>query len=185
MTRGRTEIQARRLRYKPLPVAAPWPRMEYATMHRTAGTAGTPGTPGIHLTRTIRPLLAAALVTGVLTSSAASEIQPHAGMLRYPDVSATDIVFAYANDLWIVPRAGGTATPLASPPGQELFPKFDVDGDTIAFVGNYDGNRDLYTIPVTGGIPVRVTFHPSAEILCDWTPDGRLCFYARGYGGIL
>ena len=33
---------------------------------------------------------------------------PHPGMLRYPDVSATHIVFVYANDLWVVPRTGDT-----------------------------------------------------------------------------
>ena len=34
--------------------------------------------------------------------------RPHAGMLRYPDVSATQIVFVYANDIWVVPREGGS-----------------------------------------------------------------------------
>lgn len=102
--------------------------------------------------------------------------QPPAGMLRFPDVSATRIVFTYANDLWLVPRDGGTAIPLASPPGLELFPRFSPDGGTIAFTGNYEGNRDLYTIPVEGGIPTRVTHHPETEALSDWTPDGRLLF---------
>jgi tricorn protease len=37
---------------------------------------------------------------------------------------------------------------------------------------------DLYTIPVSGGIPHRVTHHPTGEILTDWTPDGRLMFFA-------
>lgn len=53
-------------------------------------------------------------------NSAPSEgIKPHAGMMRYPDVSATHVVFAYANDLWLVPREGGVAQPLSSPPGEE------------------------------------------------------------------
>jgi tricorn protease len=38
-------------------------------------------------------------------------------MLRFPDISATHIVFSYANDLWLVDRMGGKAFPLASPPG--------------------------------------------------------------------
>ena len=48
---------------------------------------------------------------------------PHAGMLRFPDISQDSIVFSYANDLWIVPKEGGVARPLASPPGAETFPK--------------------------------------------------------------
>ncbi|MBI1852057.1 MAG: PDZ domain-containing protein [Planctomycetes bacterium] len=114
----------------------------------------------------------------------AADVRPHAGMLRYPDVSATEIVFEYANDLWLVPRDGGVAAPLSSPRGQELLPRFSPDGATIAFVGNYDGNRDLYLIPVAGGVPTRVTHHPDDEVLCDWTPDGQLLFYTNAFAGI-
>jgi tricorn protease len=123
-------------------------------------------------------------VAGFL-STARADHKPQAAMMRFPDVSATQIVFAYADDLWVAPRAGGLAVPLASPPGGEAFPRFSPDGQNVAFVGNYDGNRDLYTIPVTGGVPFRVTHHPAGEILCDWTPDGeRLLFFASGYEGL-
>ncbi|MEM1011167.1 MAG: S41 family peptidase, partial [Planctomycetota bacterium] len=84
------------------------------------------------------------------------------------------------NDLWTVERAGGVARPLASPPGQELFPKFSPDGQTIAFVGNYDGDRDLYLIDSFGGLAQRLTYHPSNELLCDWAGDNRLLFSAGG-----
>ncbi|MCX5800805.1 MAG: PDZ domain-containing protein [Candidatus Eisenbacteria bacterium] len=116
-----------------------------------------------------------------MTASLATEsfaVEPHAGMLRFPAVSATHIAFAYANDLWLVPKDGGVATPLASPPGQETFPRFSPDGKTIAFVGNYDGNYDVYTIPVSGGVPFRVTHHPSREILTGWASGDRLIYYA-------
>jgi tricorn protease len=115
-------------------------------------------------------------------ASAAAAIEPHAGMLRTPDVSATHIAFRYANDLWLVPREGGVATPLSSPPGGESLPRFSQDGKTIAFIGNYDGGYDLYTIPATGGVPFRVTHHPSQELISDWTPDGRLAFSAWNMG---
>ena len=107
-------------------------------------------------------------------------VEPHAGMLRYPDVSAEEIVFLYANDLWLVERSGGLARPLASPAGEERFPKFSPDGGTIAFMGNYDGNTDLYTIATAGGAPFRVTHHPGTEILTGWAGDDRLIFYDRG-----
>ncbi len=110
--------------------------------------------------------------------------QPHAGMLRYPDVSATHIVFVYANDLWIVPRTGGTAMPLASPPGGETFPRFSADGNTIAYVGNYEGNRDLYTVNTSGSISTRVTHHGAGETMCDWTPDGQLLYYSNALTGL-
>ena len=46
-----------------------------------------------------------------------AQVKPSAGMMRYPDVSADKIVFSYANDLWIVDKKGGLASPLASPKG--------------------------------------------------------------------
>jgi tricorn protease len=104
------------------------------------------------------------------------------GMIRFPDVSDSQIVFRYSNDLWLAPITGGTAIPLASPPGEESFPKFSPDGKTIAFMGNYDGNQDLYTIPAAGGEPFRVTYHPTGETLCDWTPENELIFFAGGIG---
>ena len=51
-------------------------------------------------------------------------------LLRFPDVSQREIVFSYAGDLWIVPKAGGDARRLTSFPGQELYPKFSPDGST-------------------------------------------------------
>ncbi len=135
---------------------------------------------------TALPLAFAVLTLAASHASPAPEadVRPHAGMLRYPDVSPTHIVFGYSNDLWLVPRDGGVAIPLASPPGQETFPRFSPDGRMIAFVGNYDGNRDLYTIPIDGGIPRRVTHHPAGETLCDWTRDGTLLFSSNGLAGL-
>src|SRR5689334_16440514 len=116
-------------------------------------------------------------------AAAAGIVQPHGGMLRYPDVSATQIVFVYADDLWVVPRAGGVASPLASPPGLEVLPRFSPDGKSIAFVGNYDGARDIYTVPAAGGIPFRVTHMPGGEALANWTSDGKLLFFSNGLAG--
>src|SRR5688572_15321763 len=135
--------------------------------------------------RLSRVLAAAGIVASVSAAvSANNDVQPQGGMLRYPDVSKSQIAFVYAGDIWLVNREGGTATLLASPPGQELFPRFSADGKTIAFSGNYEGNRDIYTIPVTGGTATRITHHPSGESLCDWTADGQLLFFMSGLGGL-
>jgi len=115
---------------------------------------------------------------------ALADVDPHGGMLRWPDVGRDSIVFVYANDLWTVSRDGGQAVPLASPQGQEAFPKFSPDSKTIAFGGNYDGGFDLYTIPVGGGIPQRITHHPAGEILSDWSPSGEMIFASNGLAGL-
>lgn len=115
--------------------------------------------------------------------AAPAPAHPHAGLLRYPSVSAKQIVFVYANKLWIAGHEGGQAVPLATPPGSVRQPKFSPDGTRVAFAGNYDGNSDLYTIPVEGGLPTRATHHPAAERLCNWTPDGKLLFATNGLAG--
>ncbi len=120
----------------------------------------------------------------VQTAMDQSRPGPHPGMFRYPDVSATEIVFTYANDLWVVPRAGGVARPLVSPPGQEVMPKFSPDGRSVSFMGNYEGNRDLYTVSTDpGAIPARVTHHPGSERLHDWTAQGDLLFSYNALSG--
>jgi tricorn protease-like protein/C-terminal processing protease CtpA/Prc len=130
--------------------------------------------------------LAVALPALAQNAPASNEQSPHAGMLRFPDVSKDSIAFVYANDVWIAPREGGLARPLSSPVGMEMFPRFSPDGSTLAFVGNYEGNQDLYTMPVApgAGAPSRVTHHPAAEVLSDWTPDNQLLFYFNGLSGL-
>lgn len=124
------------------------------------------------------------VVSMPIAGDALGQVQPNAGMMRFPDVSADQIVFVYGEDLWTVPRAGGMASPLASPLGEESLPRFSPDGKTIAFVGNYDGNQDIYTIDATGGPARRITYHPSGELLCDWTPDNKLLFSTDAFNGL-
>ncbi|RAW02695.1 S41 family peptidase [Pseudochryseolinea flava] len=108
----------------------------------------------------------------------AANAQIHAGLFRYPDVSQTHIVFTYGNDLWIVQKSGGLAYRLSSPAGIESFPKFSPDGKSIAFTGNYDGNDDVYTMPMLGGVPTRVTYHGQSDRVIDWYPDGKNILFA-------
>jgi tricorn protease len=98
---------------------------------------------------------------------------PETHLMRYPDISKDSVVFTYAGDLWVSPRAGGAARRLTAHPGDELFPKFSPDGKWIAFSGEYDGNMDVYVIPSAGGEPKRLTYHPAQDLVLGWTPDGK------------
>jgi tricorn protease len=117
--------------------------------------------------------LLAILSSGVVTFAALvpSGEKPH--LLQRPALSQTQIVFNYAGDLWSVDRKGGRATRLTVGVGIETSPVFSPDGNTIAFTGEYDGNMDVFTIPAAGGVPHRVTYHPSADAAVGWSPDGR------------
>jgi tricorn protease len=126
----------------------------------------------------MRPLrwLGTLALAAALPASAGAQV--NARMLRHPDVSATHITFVYAGDIWVAPRAGGTAVRLSSPPGEESFPRFSPDGSTIAYTGNYDGNEDVYVIPTMGGVPTRLTYHPMPDRAVDWHPDGSRVMFA-------
>jgi tricorn protease len=132
----------------------------------------------MHKLTAMNKAFSALAVSALISSLAYGQID--AGLFRYPDVSQSQIVFTYANDIWIIPKEGGTAIKLSSPPGVESFPKFSPDGKMIAFSGNYDGNQDVYVIPSTGGIPNRLTEHGMPDRVVDWTNDGKRVLFASG-----
>lgn len=101
-----------------------------------------------------------------------------ARMMRFPDISRSQICFVYAGDIWVAPKTGGAAYRLSSPRGEETFPRFSPDGTEIAFTGNYDGNNDIYVVPTAGGMPRRVTFHGAPDRMLDWHPDGKSILFA-------
>lgn len=112
-----------------------------------------------------------------------------ARLLRFPSTNGQEIVFSYAGDLYKVSIGGGEAQRLTSHVGYEMFPKFSPDGKTIAFTGQYDGNTEVFTIPSTGGEPLRLTYTATNRrddlgdrmgpnnIVMAWTPDGKNIVY--------
>jgi tricorn protease len=98
---------------------------------------------------------------------------------QYPAISRTHVAFVFANDVWCAPRAGGVAVPLTDAPGMKNNAVFSSDGRSIAFNGNLEGNYELYTVPITGGAPSRITHLPTGEAVTQWTADGKLLFYTN------
>ena len=129
------------------------------------------------LMRFARVMLALPVFVAIV--AAAPDVQP-TKMLRSPTVSATRIAFAYANNVWVVDRAGGRARRLTSFQGLTSNPHFSPDGKLIAFTGEYGGNADVYVVPAEGGEPRRLTWHPGADTVQGWTPDGKSVVFASG-----
>ena len=94
-------------------------------------------------------------------------------ILNHPAISARQVAFGYAGDLWVVDRAGGEARRLTAGAGLETHPVFSPDGSQVAFAAQYDGNLDVYVVPVEGGVPRRLTYHPDPDLPVAWTPDGK------------
>jgi len=104
--------------------------------------------------------------------------------MRYPTLHGDTVVFVSHDNLWSVPRTGGTASRLTTDPGNDVLPRFSPDGKWIAFTGEYQGNRDVYVIPAGGGPARRLTFTsdvvPAAPLrwgpdnmVVTWTPDSK------------
>ncbi len=123
-----------------------------------------------------------------------SASENEARLLRFPTIGGGKIVFSYAGDLYSVDADGGAATRLTSHVGYEVFPRISPDGKTIVFTGQYDGNTEVYSMPIEGGEPVRLTWTPTLDrddmgdrmgpnnIVMTWTPDGKqIVFRTRWY----
>ncbi|HXF38764.1 MAG TPA: hypothetical protein VN687_03530, partial [Blastocatellia bacterium] len=93
-------------------------------------------------------------------------------LLSQPAISKDHVAFIYANDLWVAGLDGKNVKRLTADEGQEASPAFSPDGSLIAFTAQYDGNPDVYVVPVTGGVPTRLTWHPGPDIVQGFTPDG-------------
>lgn len=104
-------------------------------------------------------------------------------LLRYPDIHGDQVVFTYANDLWLAnTRDGSLATRLTSHPGIERFARFSPDGKRIAFTGQYNGDDQVFVINLPGGHATQLTWYPTKGPLptrwgldhqvYGWTPDG-------------
>src|SRR5262245_43776301 len=93
-------------------------------------------------------------------------------MLSQPAISKDHIAFIYAGDLWVADLNGKNVRRLTSDEGEQSSPAFSPDGSLIAFTAQYDGNQDVYVVPVVGGVPTSLTWHPGPDIVQGFTPDG-------------
>uniref|UniRef100_UPI004048A66E S41 family peptidase n=4 Tax=Roseivirga sp. TaxID=1964215 RepID=UPI004048A66E len=99
-------------------------------------------------------------------------------LLRQPTISDQHIVFTYGGDLWRTDLEGKNLMRLTSTPAIESDPHLSPDGRTIAFTSNRSGSTAVYTIPVSGGTPKRLTWHPAGATTRGWTPNGMSILYA-------
>lgn len=80
-------------------------------------------------------------------------------------------------DLWLVPVAGGEATPFAASPFGSRSPRFSPDGSQVLFLSTRAGSSDIWIAPAVGGEPRRLTGGPANETTAAWSPDGeRIAF---------
>lgn len=98
------------------------------------------------------------------------------GYYRQPTIYKDTVVFVAEGDLWRVAATGGRAVRITSHAGDEGTPAISPDGQTLAFIGQYEGPTEVYTMPLGGGLPVRRTFDAGGRNVTvqGWTSDGKL-----------
>ncbi|MEL5996880.1 TolB family protein, partial [Hymenobacter segetis] len=103
----------------------------------------------------------------------------------------------FLSALALLPLAAAAQTP---PPSSVLTPEklwqlgrlgemqVSPDGKTVAYtVTKYNlaenkGNADIWTVPVAGGTPKKITDTPGSENTLNWRPDGKLTFISGESG---
>ncbi len=127
-------------------------------------------------------VLGAAIGAGL--TSAIDAASP--GYCREPALHGDRLIFASEGDLWtarLPEDADALSAPiiayrLTSSPGREGAARINADGTMIAFTAEYDGNADVYIMPIDGGAPKRLTFHPGDDRVVSWSADGRSVLFA-------
>ncbi len=111
--------------------------------------------------------------------------QSNKGWYRSPTLHGDTIAFSAEGDLWTIGLKGGLASRLTTHPGQETNPAFSPDGQTVAYIADYEGPSEIYTMPATGGLPTRRTFDGGGlSGLSGWTPDGRILYATSSFAGL-
>lgn len=112
--------------------------------------------------------------------------------LRNPSISpdGSRIAFAYQGQIWVVPKAGGEAVPLASGIYRSSHPVWSPDGNRIAFASDRHGNPDVFVMNASGGPLTRLTYYGSAaapwiaaDLPMAFSPEGsRIYFRSQRLG---
>jgi imidazolonepropionase-like amidohydrolase/Tol biopolymer transport system component len=84
------------------------------------------------------------------------------------------IVFDLLGDLYLLPRAGGTAKPLTQGMAWDMQPRFSPDGKWVAFTSDRGGGDNIWVLASDGSGEARPVTNEDFRLLSGptWSPDG-------------
>jgi Tol biopolymer transport system component len=92
-----------------------------------------------------------------------------------------------ASNIYVMNADGSNVRQLTTDPAYDQYPQWSPDGSTIAYDNSgsrtdqndpqYSPTTDIWTIPVDGGAPTRLTTAPGADAHPSFSPDGSQIAY--------
>jgi hypothetical protein len=99
-------------------------------------------------------------------------ISPDSALLAISDQSQEE----HKSIVYVVPMGGGTPRRLTKN-SPSYWHGWSPDGKTLAFVGQRNGDFDIYTIPAEGGEEKRLTTAPGLDDGPEYSPDGQYIYF--------
>jgi len=85
--------------------------------------------------------------------------------------------------LYVVDAGGGSPRRLVD--GDAAQPSWSPSGDRIVYWANIRGQRDLFTVSLSGGVRVPLTDDASIDWSPAWSPDGAFVYFASDRAGAM
>ncbi len=98
------------------------------------------------------------------------------GYYQSPSLRGNTLVFTAEGDLWRYSLGSEQADRLTTHPSLETNASISPDGNQIAFVSDYEGVDEVYVMPISGGVPLRLTYENSGAIVQGWTSDEEVLY---------
>ena len=99
-------------------------------------------------------------------------ISPDSSLLAISDQSQED----HKSLVYVLPLGGGTPRRVTKN-SPSYWHGWSPDGKTVAFVGQRDGEFDIYTIPAKGGEETRLTTAKGLDDGPEYSPDGQYIYF--------
>lgn len=105
------------------------------------------------------------------------------GYYRQPAIHNDTLVFVAEGDLWRTTLSNARAERLTTNLAEESTPAISPDGKLIAFTARYEGPAEIYVMPITGGLPTRLTYDGDNARVQGFNAAGKVLYSTTRFSG--